>query len=83
LRGRQEAGVKKTYIVLIDSTIPEWIEWVLGRKAARLAQSQRRCPKCGNCQPLRSECALRSSIVNGTIDMAGRYLQKENDNEEL
>jgi hypothetical protein len=54
-RSRQEAGVKKTYIVLIDSTItdPEWIEWVLGRKAARLAQPQRRCPKCGNCQPLR------------------------------
>jgi hypothetical protein len=58
-RSRQEAGVKKTYIVLIDATItdPEWIEWVLGRKAQPMGQVLRRCPKCGNRQPLRwTEC---------------------------
>jgi hypothetical protein len=39
-RSRQEAGVKKTYLVLLDPTVTEqhWMDWALGRKAHRMGQ---------------------------------------------
>jgi hypothetical protein len=58
-RSRQEAGVKKTYLVLIDPTVTDqhWMDWAVGRKADPMGQVLRRCPKCGHRQPLRwAEC---------------------------